>query len=462
MALDILVVDDEEDIRDMVSDILMDSGYSPRVASNSTSTMNAINERVPSAIILDIWLQGSELDGLGILEAVKKKHSDLPVIMISGHGSIETAVNAIKLGAYDYIEKPFKEDKLLLLIRRAIEASRLKAENDKFKIYGHQEPGLIGTSQAIVKLRSLIDRVSTTESRVLLTGPLGCGKESFAQLIHKQSRRSKNPFVTVNVASADPDSLEEELFGVEDNGKILGAPVKIGALERAHGGTLFIEEVADLSPEIQSKLTQFLQRNSFCRKGGNKPVKVDVRIITSSSKNLLKLVEKKLFREDLYYRLNVASLSIPPIKDRKKDINLLVQYFIRNCSGRLGVAPRQLDSSAMAAMEMYDWPGNIRQIRNVIEKLLIMPIDGDSDVISSSMLPAEIVSPDDVPQEVSDNFSDIISLSLRDARRVFEVRYLKAQLNRFGGNISQTASFIGMERSAFHRKIKQLEICSDE
>ncbi len=451
MSLDVLVVDDEKDIRELVSDILKDEGFKPRLASDSLSAFEAIKDRVPAAVILDIWLQGSEIDGLGVLEVIKKRYPNLPVIMISGHGNIETAIHSIRLGAYDYIEKPFKEDRILRLVKRAIETANLKSENEELKKGVFENP-LIGESPAIIALRNAIEKVAPTESRVMINGPAGCGKEVVARLIHQKSKRSNGPFVLLNVASMSPDKVEEELFGREDN---IGH--HSGILERAHGGTLFLDGVADMLPSTQSRILRILQENSFERIGGNKRISIDVRVISATHKNLQLEIAAGKFREDLYYRLNVVPLRVPSLKERKGDLLPLCNYFVKKCSENLGVTVRELSESAVAAMEIYSWPGNIRQLKNVIEWLLIMAPEDVNLQITPSMLPPEILSTNPVVAGFGAN-ADIMGLPLRDAREVFEKEYLAAQLERFGGNVSKTANFIGMERSAFHRKLKTLGV----
>ncbi|PIR39262.1 MAG: sigma-54-dependent Fis family transcriptional regulator [Alphaproteobacteria bacterium CG11_big_fil_rev_8_21_14_0_20_39_49] len=458
MSIDVLVVDDEEDIRDLISDILKDDGFSPRVANDSKTAIEAVKERVPAAIVLDIWLQGSELDGLGILETVKSKYPNLPVIMISGHGNIETAINSIKLGAYDYIEKPFKEDRLLRLVKRAIETAKLKDENAQLKIRGGIENHLIGKSPAVTALKNAIDRVAPAESRIMIKGPAGCGKEVVARIIHQKSKRKNGPFVILNAASISPQRVEEELFGKEDaTGIGLGENRKIGTFEKAHGGTLFLDEIADMPLAVQGKILRILQESSFERLGGNRLVKVDVRVISSTNKDLQKEIEKGRFREDLFYRLNVVPLNVPALAERSGDLRPLCEYFVKRCADTLGVVPRKISENAMAAMEVYDWPGNVRQLRNIIEWLLIMAPEDPNEPITSSMLPPEILQ--NTPMSDSSGLSkDILGLPLRAAREVFEKQYLSSQLKRFGGNVSRTANFVGMERSAFHRKIKSLNV----
>lgn len=454
MSLDILIVDDEQDIRDLISDILCDEGYKTRVANSSAAAIEAIKERVPSVVILDIWLQGSDIDGLGVLEIIKRKHPNLPVVMISGHGNIETAIHSIRLGAYDYIEKPFKEDRILRLVKRAAETAALKSENEELK-KGAYENHLIGDSSAIIALRQAIEKVAPTESRVMINGPAGCGKEMVARLIHQKSKRSNNPFIFLNASSVSPDKVEEELFGREEN-IAHGDEGKQGILERAHGGTLFLDEVADMPLGTQGKILRILQEGSFERVGGNKRINIDVRVIASTNKNLQNEIAAGRFREDLFYRLNVVPLKVPSLKERNSDILPLANYFMAKYSESLGVPAKELTESAIAAMEVYSWPGNIRQLRNVIEWLLIMTPEDAGNQITSAMLPPELISSN--PMASGSGNSDIMGLSLRDAREIFEKEYLTAQLGRFGGNVSKTASFVGMERSAFHRKLKSLGV----
>lgn len=456
MVQDILIVDDEEDIRELVSDILQDEGYQPRGAKDSVSAFNALDERLPAAVILDIWLQGSQLDGLGILEIIKRKHPHLPVIMISGHGNIETAINAIKLGAYDYIEKPFKEDRLLRLLRRAIETTRLEIENAELKTKGATDTQLVGRSSSVTSLAETILRVAPTESRVLISGEPGVGKNMVARMIYQRSKRAAGVFHVLNCANLTDEQIEKELCGAEESCD-RKAKRKVGILEKAHGGTLLIDEVADLPIAVQTRLLRVLQHSKFERVGSDKSISVDVRVIATTNKDLLEEIAEGRFREDLYYRLNVVSIEVPSLKDRRDDIELLIKYFIKRCSYNLGVAPRPVDPSLIAAMEMYEWPGNVRQLKNVVEWLLIMAPGGATDPLISSMLPPEIVSQTSMKGSWDVNF-DIMGLPLRQARELFEKQYLKAQLQRFNGNISKTAAFVGMERSAFHRKLKLLSI----
>jgi two-component system nitrogen regulation response regulator NtrX len=459
MTADILIVDDEADIRDLVSDILKDAKYSTRTASNSDGAFKAIAERVPSVLILDIWLQGSEQDGLGILEMVQKKYPLLPVIMISGHGNIETAVSSIKMGAYDFIEKPFKEDRLLLVVARALEHYQLKSENIELKTRGTYEMQINGNSQSVQQIRTAIDKVAPTASRVLITGAPGTGKEMIARLIHAKSTRANGNFVVMNAAGLTPDRVEMELFGVEDANPTGGAE-KLGLFERAHNGTLYIDEVADIPLETQGKVLRALQEQKFTRVRGSKQVEVDVRVIAASNRELEQEIAQGRFREDLYYRLNVVPIRLPSLKDRREDIHDLCKYFLKRAADAAGVQSRELSAEAMAMLQAYNWPGNVRQLRNMMEWLLIMA-SGSKEAIRADELPPEILSSNPILSRPETN-ADIMSMALRDARELFEKQYLAAQIDRFGGNISKTSSFVGMERSALHRKLKMLGLHSGD
>ncbi len=457
MTADILIVDDEADIRGLISDILKDAKYGTRTAHNSDSAFKALAERVPSALILDIWLQGSELDGLGILELVKKKYPHIPVIMISGHGNIETAVSAIKMGAYDFIEKPFKEDRLLLVVARALENAKLRNENTELKSRGKFEMQLNGSAQVTQQLRNTLDKIAPTASRVLITGAPGTGKEMFARLVHAKSARASANFVVMNVSGLTPDRVDAELFGVEDTNPTGGAE-KLGLFERAHNGTLFIDEVLDMPLETQGKMLRALQEQSFTRQRGKQKVEVDVRVIAASNHNLENEIAAGRFREDLYYRLNVVPVRIPSLKERREDIPELCSYFLKRASEMAGLPVRLLSQEAIVMLQAYSWPGNVRQLRNMMEWLLIMTT-GRTDNITADELPPEILTSNPVLARPETN-ADIMSMVLRDARELFEKQYLAAQIERFGGNISRTSSFVGMERSALHRKLKLLGIAT--
>ncbi len=459
MAHDILIVDDEADIRMSIAGVLKDEGYATRDASDSSEALAAIQGRQPTLVILDIWLQGSEHDGIAILRQLQTEMPSVPVVMISGHGTIESAVEAIKIGAYDFIEKPFKSDRLLLVVARAIEAAHLRRENAELKLRAGGELDLVGASPAINQLRQQIERVAPTGSRVLITGAPGSGKEVVGRLLHARSRRAAGPFVAVNCATMRPDSLEIELFGCEaSNG---GGPRKIGTFERAHGGTLFLDEVADMPLETQGKIVRALQEQTFERVGGSRRVEVDVRVVASSNRELAAEIAASRFREDLFYRLNVVPIRVPPLRERREDIPLLARHFMERGAEAARISARQFGEDSLAALQAYTWPGNVRQLRNVIDWLLIMAPGDTSEPVRADMLPNEITAI--APSVVKwDKGSEIMSLPLRDAREVFEREYLLAQVTRFGGNISRTAAFVGMERSALHRKLKSLGVFGNE
>jgi two-component system nitrogen regulation response regulator NtrX len=457
MASDILVVDDEADIRELVSGILEDEGHRCRLARDSDEALKIIEERRPNLVILDIWLQGSRLDGLEVLSIIKRIHPDLPVVIISGHGNIETAVTAIKRGAYDYIEKPFKADRLVLVTLRALEASQLKREVKHLKERSTQSAEMIGKSTAMNQLRSQVDRVAPTNSRILIRGASGSGKELVARVLHAKSQRADRSFVVLNAAAMAPDRVEEELFGTEDR---TGGARKVGALEEAHGGTLYIDEVADMPFETQGKVLRVLVEQKFLRLGGTQKVSVDVRIISSTSRDLEREMAEARFREDLYHRLNVVPLRVPGLAERREDIADLIQYFVQQIAETSGLAARRIGEDAIAVLQAHDWPGNVRELRNNIERLMILAGGAPDTVITADMLPEEIGS--NVPLPVNGGAEHLMSLPLREAREIFEREYLLAQINRFGGNISRTAEFVGMERSALHRKLRALGVSSDQ
>ena len=461
MAHDILIVDDEPDIRLLIDGILRDEGYDTRQASDSDSAIAAFRARLPSLVVLDIWLQGSKLDGLGILQALHQEEPHVPVVMISGHGTIEMAVQAIQHGAYDFIEKPFKSDRLLLIARRALEAARLARENAELRLRAGAESGLTGDSAAIGSVRSGIERVAPTGSRVLIHGPAGSGKEVTARMLHARSRRADGPFVALNCATLNPARFEEELFGIEAGPDAATQPRRAGVLERAHGGTLLLDEVSDMPLETQGKIVRALQDQTFERLGGSVRVKVDVRVLAITNKDLQAEIAAGRFREDLYYRLAVVPLRMPSLKERREDIPELARHFLARSAENSGMPGRGLSADALAALQAYDWPGNVRQLRNLMDWLLIMAPGTTSDPIRAEMLPPEIGQGAPVLLNF-DSSADIMALPLREARDLFETQYLQAQLVRFGGNISRTAGFVGMERSALHRKLKQLGVNSDD
>lgn len=459
MAHDILIVDDEPDIRMLVDGLLADEGYDTRQAGTADAAIAAFRARRPSLVILDVWLQGSKLDGLGILNILHREEPAVPVVMMSGHGTIETAVAAIQHGAYDFIEKPFQTDRLLLVVRRALEAAQLARENAELRLRAGPETLLIGDSSLVVGLRAAVDKVAPTGSRVLISGPAGAGKEVVARMIHARSRRADGPFVMLNCAILNPGRFEEELFGIEAGPD--GQPRRAGVLERAHGGTLLLDEVSDMPLETQGKIVRALQDQTFERLGGSQRVKVDVRVIATTNRDLQAEIAGQRFREDLYYRLAVVPLRVPALRERREDVPALARHFLARSAEQSGMASRELSADAIAALQAYDWPGNVRQLRNLVDWLLIMAPGAASDLIRADMLPPEIGSA--APALFNaDPSADVMALPLREARDMFETQYLQAQLLRFGGNISRTAGFVGMERSALHRKLKQLGITSED
>ena len=454
MANEILIVDDEADIRDLVAGILEDEGFTTRTARDSDQALSEISNRRPSLVFLDIWLQGSKLDGLQMLEQIKRDHPELPVVMISGHGNIETAVAAIKRGAYDFIEKPFKADRLILVATRALENSRLKREVKELKQLAPASSTLVGHSPCMNQLRQTIDRAAKANSRIMIVGPSGGGKELAARTLHATSGRAEGPFVVINAAAITPERMEVELFGVEtteEGGR------KAGALEEAHGGTLFIDEVADMPRETQNKILRVLVDQTFQRVGGTAKVNVDVRIVSSTSRNLETEIAEGRFREDLFHRLSVVPIRVPPLSERREDIPELITYFMDQISAATGLPKRKIGEDAMAVLQSHVWPGNVRQLRNNVERVMILAGGEPEAVITANMLPQDVGSM--VPaMPTSNNGEHIMGLPLREAREVFERDYLIAQISRFSGNISRTAEFVGMERSALHRKLKALGV----
>jgi len=461
MAYEILIVDDEPDIRMLVDGILRDEGYETRQASDADSTIAAFRSRRPSLVVLDVWLQGSRLDGLGILQALHSEEPHVPVVMISGHGTIETAVAAIQQGAYDFIEKPFQSDRMLHVVRRALEAARLAQENAELRLRAGPEAELTGESAVIAQLRAAVEKVAPTGSRVLISGPAGSGKEVVARMINARSRRADGPFVALNCATLNPARFEEELFGVETGPDPMAQPRRAGVLERAHGGTLLLDEVSDMPLETQGKIVRALQDSTFERMGGSSRVKVDVRVLSTTNRDLQGEIAAGRFREDLFYRLAVVPLRVPALKERRDDVPPLARRFLARSAEVSGMPGRDLSTDALTALQAYDWPGNVRQLRNLMDWLLIMAPGTAADPIRAEMLPPEIGA--GAPALFNaDPSADLMALPLRDARDVFETQYLQAQLLRFGGNISRTAGFVGMERSALHRKLKQLGINSED
>jgi two-component system, NtrC family, nitrogen regulation response regulator NtrX len=450
MAADILIVDDEADIRELIAGILQDEGFETRLAHNSDAAITELTQRKPSLVVLDIWLQGSRLDGLDLLVEIKSRMPDVPVVIISGHGNVETAVAAIKRGAYDYIEKPFNADRLLLIVGRALENTRLKRENDELRGRSGLMPDLVGSSLAVRNLKLLLKKVAPSNSRVLITGPMGAGKELVARTLHAMSARSDGPFITLAAATMDADNMEENLFGVDmgsDN------TPRIGALEEAHGGTLYLDEVSDMPLDTQGKVLRVLLDQTFQRVGASKKIKVDVRIVSSTSRDLQSMITDQLFREDLYHRLGVVPVHVPGLSERREDIPELIEHFAKTYSTSSGQPIRKFAGDALAVMQTRNWPGNVRELRNIVERIMILTTGDASEEIAASVLPVE-----PAPADGSNNLNGehLLTLPLREAREAFERDYIAAQLSRFGGNISRASHFIGMERSALHRKIKSL------
>ena len=451
MALDILIVDDEQDIRDLVSGVLDDEGYGTRTAASADEALAALDERLPSLILLDVWLRGSSMDGIELLRAIKLRDPQIPVIVFSGHGNIDTAVAAIGHGAADFIEKPFEASKLLHLVSKATETERLRAENAALKArVGHSEE-LTGSSAAINAVRATLKKVAGTGSRMLITGPAGVGKEVAARLLHSWSPRSDSAFVSVSAARLSPERFDEELFGIEKDGRL----VQAGMLEKAHGGTLFLDEVADMPWTTQGKILRVLTDQSFVRVGGDRQIRVDVRFVSATARDLTIEIAEGRFREDLFYRLNVVPVEIPPLSGRREDIPDLANHYAARFASEHRIPPPYFSDDAMAALQACEWPGNVRQLRNIIERTIILAPANRIHMIDADMLPSEIINSYEGTEQ---NVTSLMGAPLREAREAFEREYLRVQIKRFSGNISKTAAFVGMERSALHRKLKLLGI----
>ncbi len=449
MTVEILIVDDEKDIRDLVAGVLSDEGYECRTAGDSQSALDAVDQRRPSLVLLDVWLHGSPMDGLEVLDAIKAREPELPVIIFSGHGNIDTAVAAIGRGAMDFIEKPFETERLLHLVARATETQRLRRENARLKLDTAFGEEFHGSSSAINHVRATLKRVANTGSRLLISGPSGVGKEVAARLLHSWSARAEKPFVSVNSARITPERFEEELFGEEANGKL----VRAGLLELADGGTLYLDEVGDMPLSTQARILRVLTDQAFVRVGGSRQIRVDVRVVSSTSRHLEKEIAEKRFREDLFYRLNVVPVAVPSLAERREDIPALAEFFFSRLAHEQGLPPPDISIEAMAALQTYEWPGNVRQLRNVVERTVILAPRERLGRIEADMLPAEINS----GRLAGDaGMGALMGVPLREARENFEREYLRVQIRRFSGNISKTATFIGMERSALHRKLKLL------
>ena len=450
---DILIVDDERDIRELISEILIDEGYTTRLAGTSDDAMREVTSQPPGLLILDIWLKDSDMDGIDILKKVKSDYPEVPVVIISGHGNIEIAVAAIKQGAYDFIEKPFNIDQLLVVIRRAMETSRLRRENITLRQKDAPVSDLIGSSAGFRALLSQLDKVAKSNSRIMLRGGLGVGKETAARYIHAHSDRAAGPFVVVGCATIEPDRMEEVLFGRE-SGDQNGAQ---GLLEQAHGGVIYFDEVADMPLVTQSKILRVLVDQKLQRVGGNDQIKVDLRVLSSTSCDLEVEIAERRFREELFHRLNVVPVEVPTLEERREDIPELVEHFVEHFNQTQGLNMRKLSDDAATLLQTLPWPGNIRQLKNVIERILILS-DGTGPISADEI-------PSDTQKSVGANDGGGMSanwatLPLREAREAFEREYLIMQINRFGGNISKTANFVGMERSALHRKLKSLGVVS--
>jgi two-component system nitrogen regulation response regulator NtrX len=452
MALEILIVDDEQDIRELVSGVLQDEGYACRTAASSQEALQALADRRPSLVLLDVWLQGSKLDGLQLLEEIKRRDPSLPVLMISGHGNLDTAVAAVREGAVDFIEKPFEAERLIYLVDRATETEQLRRENATLRLQVGQEDQLHGSSIPINNVRATLKRVAPTGSRVLISGPPGVGKEIAARMIHQWSPRAKAPFIVLSAAMMSPERVEEELFGSETDGTM-----RPGLLEHAHGGTLFLDEIADMPLTTQAKILRVLTEQSYHRIGGQRPIRVDVRVLSATSRNLQDEIIAGRFREDLYYRLNVVPVRLPALRERREDLPELVSHFLARYAAERRISAPLISAEAMAALQAHDWPGNVRQLRNIIERTLILAPGDRASCIEVDLLPAEIL---DYQNSMGGGGTAmaIMGSPLREARESFEREYLRIQIRRFSGNISRTASFIGMERSALHRKLKALGI----
>ena len=452
MTLDILVVDDERDIRELVAGVLEDEGYETRGAADSDAALEAIAARRPSLVLLDVWLQGSRLDGLDLLDELKRRDPSIPVLVISGHGNLDTAVAAIRRGAADFIEKPFEAERLLLLVQRATETERLRREVATLRASVGRDDDLTGNSSAINGVRATLKRVASTGSRVMIAGGPGVGKEVAARLLHSWSQRAEAPFIVVNAARMTPERVEEELFGVEEGGNL----VRPGLLEQAHNGTLFLDEIADMPIATQARILRVLTDQSFNRVGGQRVVRVDVRVVSATGRDLMAEIAEGRFREDLYYRLNVVPVVIPPLSDRREDIPALVEHYAAHYASIRRVPTPEIATEAMVALQSYEWPGNVRQLRNVVERTIILAPGNRIGRIDVDLLPPEVLNRDDGGENVGS--SAIMGAPLREARETFEREYLRVQIRRFSGNISRTATFIGMERSALHRKLKLLGI----
>ena len=447
MSTEILIIDDNADIRNIINDLIVDAGYKTRIAANYNQALNEIDKKLPDVAIIDVKLDKGDNDGLELLSHIKSKNSDIPVIIITGHANIEMAIRALKTGAFEFIEKPFNQERLMNFVNRAVENINLKNKNKEFEDKLFYSYDLIGKSNNIENIKDEINKVSITESRIFINGPTGSGKELIARKVHKQSKRNKGPFIILNAALLDIKKYELELFGEEkENGAI-----SYGALEKASGGTLLIDEISEIQLETQSKILRVLTDQKFKRTNGNHDINVDVRIICSSTKDIKKEIELGNFREDLYHRLNVLEINVEPLNKRVSDIPLLIEYFSEKISSNYNLKKLKIDVDNQYLIN-YEWPGNVRELRNLIERIAILSPDTDEKI--SNIIKESLKTPDNTTSPIE----NALSVPLKEARENFEKEYLTTQLKKFNGNISKTADFIGMERSALHRKLKGLGI----
>ncbi len=447
MSIEILIVDDNSDIRNILNDLIIDAGYQTRLAANYNQALNEIDKKMPDVAILDVKLDKGDNDGIQLLTHIKSKNSDVPVIMISGHANIEMAVNSLKHGAFEFVEKPFDKTRLLNFISRAVENLNLKTQNKEYENKLFSSYDLIGDSKNIINIKDQIEKISITESRIFINGPSGSGKELIARKIHKNSKRKNSPFVIINGALLDNDKYDLELFGEEKN----DGSISYGALEKANNGTLLVDQVSEIPLSIQSKILRVLTDQKFKRVNGNIDINVDVRLICSSSKDLKQEIELGNFREDLFHRLNVFEINIKPLSERISDIPLLIKYFSNKISKSYNIKNLEIDENNTYILN-HNWHGNVRELRNLIERIAILQPNTQekiSNIIKESLKSGVINS------KFNENS---LSVPLKEAREKFEKEYLSLQLKKFNGNISKTASFVGMERSALHRKLKGLGI----
>jgi len=454
-SYNILIIDDEADIRMLLSGILEDEGYQISEAANATECFEKINQQMPNLVILDIWLEGSHLDGIQILKSLKETYQYLPIIMISGHGTIETAVQSLKYGAYDFIEKPFKTDRLLNLIDRAFESSELKKENSQLKANIHTNTYMEGITSQAKHLKKLLIQTAHSNSRVLISGPPGCGKSFYANYLHQQSKRQEEPFIKVQCANLTSENFDALFYGTLTDP--LTQKREVGFLDQANKGTIQLMEVGDLPLDTQPKLAHLLQQTHFSPQGSKEKIAFDIRFISTTQYALTDLIKRGDFKENLYYRLNVVPIEIPTLSEHAQDIVVYFDYFASEFACQKARSKLTLTKDAKAVFETYHWPGNLRQLKNTVEWLYLLKDPSDQKPIEQHELPKELHDKT-LNSETWQEEKDVLSMNLKDARVIFEKEYLSAQIKRFGGNISHTAQFVGMERSALHRKLKSLDI----